>query len=96
MVNSQRSIVKIIKEICFENGISYESFSYDWIFRLSNNKKVAHIFGYQFDNNSAAAQLICADKCATSDILLFNCVPAVKHVFFMSPIDINYVGVSGQ
>lgn len=96
MVNSQRSIVKIIKEICSEHGISYESFSYDWIFRLSCNNNVAHIFGYQFDNNSATSQLICADKCATSDILLFNGVPAVKHVFFMSPININYVGVSGN
>lgn len=96
MVNSQRFIVKIIKEICSEHGISYESFSYDWIFRLSCNNKVAHIFGYQFENNSATSQLICADKCATSDILLSKGVPAVEHVFFMSPININYVGVTGN
>ncbi len=96
MKNSQRPIVAIIKEICIENGIDYQSFSYDWIFRLSKNGKVAHIFGYQFGNNSATSQLMCADKCATSDILLFNGVPAVKHTFFMSPTNINYVGVSGN
>jgi glutathione synthase/RimK-type ligase-like ATP-grasp enzyme len=96
MKNSQRPLVTIIKEICSESGIDLESFSYDWIFRLSKNEKVAHIFGYQFGNNSATSQLICADKCATSDILLFNGVPTVKHDFFMSPININYVGVSGN
>jgi glutathione synthase/RimK-type ligase-like ATP-grasp enzyme len=96
MKNSQRPFVAIVKEICTENGIDLESFSYDWIFRLSKNGKAAHIFGYQFGNNSATSQLICADKCATSDILLFNGVPAVKHDFFMSPTNINYVGVSGN
>ena len=96
MKNSQRLFVKIIKEICTEGEIELESFSYDWIFHLSKNGKTAHIFGYQFGNNSATSQLICADKCATSDILLFNGVPAVKHDFFMSPTNINYVGVSGN
>jgi glutathione synthase/RimK-type ligase-like ATP-grasp enzyme len=96
MKNSQRPFVKIIKEICSENGIGLESFSYDWIFHLSKNGKTAHIFGYQFGNNSATSQLICADKCATSDILLFNKIPAVRHEFFMSPTNINYVGVSGN
>ena len=91
MKNSQRLFVKIIKEICTEGEIELESFSYDWIFHLSKNGKTAHIFGYQFGNNSATSQLICADKCATSDILLFNGVPAVKHDFFMSPTNINYV-----
>ncbi len=96
MENSQRPIVKIIKEICSEDEITYKSFSYDWIFRLSKNGKAVHIFGYQFENNSATSQLICADKCATSDLLLFNGIPAVEHTFFMSPININYVGVSGN
>lgn len=96
MKNSQRPFVAILKEICSENEIACESFSYDWIFRLSRNGKVAHIFGYQFGNNSATSQLICADKCATSDILLFNDVPAVRHTFFMSPTDPNYIGVSGN
>lgn len=96
MKNSQRPFVKIIKEICSENNIELASFSYDWIFQLSKSEKTAHIFGYQFGNNSATSQLICADKCATSDILLFNGVPAVKHDFFMSPTNINYVGVSGN
>lgn len=96
MKNSQRPFVKILKEICSESNIELTSFSYDWIFHLSRDGKAAHIFGYQFGNNSATSQLICADKCATSDILLFNNIPAVKHDFFMSPTNINYVGVTGN
>lgn len=96
MKNAQRPIVSIIKEICVEKEIDCKSFSYDWIFRLSKNGRVTHILGYQFENNSATSQLICADKCATSDILLFNGILAVQHTFFMSPTNINYVGVSGN
>ncbi len=96
MKNAQRSLVKIIKEICHEEGITCQSFSYDWLFRLSKQEKITHILGYHFENNSATAQLICADKCATSDLLLAAGVACVEHVFFMSPKDINYVGVSGN
>lgn len=96
MENARRSIVKIIKEICSESEISYRSFSYDWIFCLQKDDKVAYIFGYQFDKNSAAAYLICSDKCSTSDLLKVNQIPVVEHTFFMSPINIKYVGVAGN
>jgi len=96
MENSQRSIVKIVKEICLEGEIAYESFSYDWIFRLSRNDKVVHIFGYQFEKNSATAHLVCSDKCSTSDLLRLSKVSAIEHTFFMSPVDIKYVGVAGN
>jgi len=96
MNNSQRSIVKIIKEICAEQDITCDSFSYDWIFRLSKNAKTAHIFGYSFELNSSTAAFICADKSATSDLLTFNQIPAVRHTFFMSPTNLKYVGASGN
>src|SRR5436190_21470389 len=96
MNNSQRSIVKIIKEICAEQVITCDSFSYDWIFRLSKNGKTAHIFGYSFELNSSTAALICADKSATSDLLSFNKIPTVQHTFFMSPTNLKYVGASGN
>lgn len=89
-------MVKIIKEICAEKGILCESFSYDWILRLSKNGKTVHIYGYQFENNSATAQLICTDKCATSDLLLSRGIPVVPHHFFISPDDFQYIGVNGN
>lgn len=96
MNNSQRVLARIIKEICSEKGIQYESFSFDWIFRLTKNGKTVHVFGYQFENNSATAQLICTDKSASSELLLSRGVPAVEHHFFMSPDDFQYIGVLGN
>lgn len=96
MNNTQRPIVRIVQEICAEEGISCESFSYDWIFRLSRQDRTAHIYGYQFGNNSAATQLICTDKSATSDLLAAQNIPVVKHHFFISPADMDYIGVQGN
>lgn len=96
MNNTQRPIVKIIQEICEEQGIHCERFSYDWIFRLTKQGHVAHIYGYQFGNNSAATQLICTDKAATSDLLAAQNIPVVKHHFFISPADMDYIGVQGN
>ncbi len=96
MKNSQRVMVKIIEEICSEENILCERFSYDWIFRLTRNGKIAHIFGYQFENNSATAQLICTDKCASSEILRSKGIPCVEHYFFISPDDLHYIGLEGN
>ena len=96
MKNSQRLMVKIIKEICVEENIHCESFSFDWILRLSKNGKVAHIYGYQFENNSASTQLICTDKSATFDVLNSNGIPAVEHRFFISPEDFQYIDGGGN
>lgn len=96
MQNSSRQIVKIIKEICAENHIQLKLYSYDWIMQLEINKKKIFIYGYQFQNNNATAQLICGDKSALSEILIENGVNAVEHYFFMSPSDISYVGVNGN
>jgi D-alanine-D-alanine ligase-like ATP-grasp enzyme len=96
MENSQRAIVKIITEICAENGITCQSFSYDWIFRLTRAGKSTHVFGYQFEINPSTAQLICSDKSAASDLLISSGIPTVAHTFFMSPINMQYVGEAGN
>lgn len=96
MKNSQRVMVNIIEEICIEENILCERFSYDWIFRLTRNGRTVHIFGYQFENNSATAQLICTDKCASSEILRSKGIPAVEHYFFISPDDLHYIGLEGN
>jgi glutathione synthase/RimK-type ligase-like ATP-grasp enzyme len=75
---------------------SCESFSYDWIFRLSRDGTAAHVFGYQFEKNSSTSHLIFSDKCSASDLLQLSQVPVVEHTFFMSPVNIKYVGVSGN
>lgn len=96
MSNQTSSFVKIIKEICQEEGISIKSFSSDFMFRLKKNGKTGHIFGYQFGLNSASAHMICEDKSTTSELLTFAGIPNVEHRCFMSPMNMKYVEANGN
>ena len=42
MENSKSSYVKIINEICAEEGIKLSSYSYDWAFCLKGSKACLH------------------------------------------------------
>ena len=88
--NIDRNLVSIIKEICKEENIELKSYSDKWILRLSKNGINRHIIGYRFELNNSATDAICSDKCATSDILIDNNIPCVKHSFFNSPSNIHH------
>lgn len=45
MENSKSSYVKIINEICAEEGIKLSSYSYDWAFCLEKGSKACLHFG---------------------------------------------------
>lgn len=96
MKNSTRNFVKIIKEICSEEGISVRSFSYDWIFRLCKNSRFNYIIGYQFGLNVSSVQSICCDKSAASEIMSSFDIPNVEHYFFMSPANQKYISDIGN
>lgn len=81
----ERQLVKIVKEICEEDGIKFESFSDNWIIQLTNKEgKKALIYGYKFPNNGAAVSKLCDDKAALSDVLKANGIPCVEHMYFES------------
>ena len=96
MRNDERMLVKIIKEICAEEAITFASFSYDWILRLQKNGKLGFLLGYNLGINNSTSARICDDKGAASEILLHAGIPAVEHFFFMTPLNIHYVGVNGN
>lgn len=96
MENSSRNFVKIVKEICEEENIELESYSYDWIFRLHKNGIYNYIMGYQFGINSASVNSICCDKSAASEIMTSLGIPNVEHYFFMSPLNQKYVSEHGN
>lgn len=96
MENAARNFVKIVKEICSEENIELESYSYDWIFRLSKNGIYNYIMGYQFGINSASVNSICCDKSAASEIMTSLGIPNVEHYFFMSPFNQKYVKKHGN
>ena len=86
-----RQIVKIMEEICEENHIPFKIYSHGWIMQLEINREFIYIFGYQFQNNNSAAQLICEDKAALSEIMESRNIRAVKHHFFVSPNTRHYI-----
>lgn len=96
MKNSTRAFVTIITEICKEEGISIEGFSYDWIFRLCKNGAYNYILGYQFGLNVSSVHSICCDKSAASEIMSSFKIPNVEHWFFMSPVNQKYVSDFGN
>lgn len=96
MENSERNFVKIIKEICEEENIQIESFSYDWIFKLHKNGVYNYILGYQFGLNTCSVHSICCDKSAASEVMSALNIPNIEHIFFMSPTNQKYVGKNGN
>ena len=92
MENSKSSYVKIINEICAEEGIKLSSYSYDWAFCLRKDQKRAFILGYQFGLNPSSVQQVCNDKNIASEVLKEEDIPCVYHACFMAPSMLQYTG----
>ncbi len=96
MENSKSSYVKIINEICAEEGIALSSYSYDWAFCLKKGGKRAFILGYQFGLNPSSVQQVCNDKNIASEVLKEEGIPSVYHACFMAPSMLQYTGGKGS
>ncbi|WP_046746256.1 ATP-grasp domain-containing protein [Kordia zhangzhouensis] len=94
--NSKRNLVRIVYDIANEHEITIQSFSYDWILKLSKNDVHKHIFGYNFELNSATSKMIAGDKSATTDLLEAAQIPTVQHRLFLNPELEKYVGIAGN
>ncbi len=78
----KRQLVKIVEEICKEDNIEYASFSDNYIIQLSKNGKNTMIYNYKFANNDAAISKICDDKAGLSEVLKYNNIPHIPHLYF--------------
>jgi len=78
------NFVRLLYDICGEEGILIESYSYNWAHRLTRNGVVKYVVGYQFPLNNAASKELCQDKALTYGILSDAGVPAVPHIFLPS------------
>ncbi|MEM6687771.1 MAG: hypothetical protein AAF617_18485 [Bacteroidota bacterium] len=94
--NSKRNLVRIVYDIANDHGITIDSFSYDWILKLSKNNKHTHIFGYNFELNSSTSKMIAGDKSATTDLLKASNISTVEHTLFLNPEMEKYVGSVGN
>lgn len=91
-----RVFATFLREICDQRGITVTGFSSEWIFCLQLDQQVAYVFGYDFGLNSATAQMIAKDKCATSDLLAFHGVPRVEHRLVNTPLLPEFVPANGN
>ncbi|MQC26453.1 MAG: RimK-like protein [Chloroflexi bacterium] len=94
--NRTRALVTLIDEIAADEGYALTRFSQDWILRLEKGGTARHVFGYNFEVNSATAQLLAADKAATADLLAHVGVPVVEHRLFLHPRLAGYVSAQGN
>lgn len=77
-----RNFIKIMHEICEEEGIELREYSGDWVLSLHRNGKCSYIIGNKFDLNSASVDAICCDKTAASDVMQQYGIPHVEHFLF--------------
>lgn len=74
-----RILPDAVRVACKRHSVTCQSFSEDWILRLSKNGSTQWIFGYKFDINRAAAGQLAQDKVGTYEVLAASKIPAVRH-----------------
>lgn len=94
--NHERVLVELVHEIAGEMGLTFKAFSHDWILQLSKDGQLRRIVGYNFEINSATAQMLAADKAATSRLLAEADVAHVEHRLFLHPRLADYVSSQGN
>lgn len=96
IANTERVLVSLLREIAGEQSLKLASFSQDWIIRLERDSVARHVFGYNFEINSATAQLLSGDKGAVSDLCQYLGIPHVEHRIFLHPKISGYVSRAGN
>lgn len=81
----ERVIVRALREIAAERKLRFSSYSYNWVVRLERRGKARHVYGYNFEINSATASLLAQDKSALAGLLGVGDIPHVDHEFFLHP-----------
>lgn len=80
--------LKLIDEICKEEGIEVNHLSFGWIRELKKNDKIRHIVRNTFDLNTASCYEILNDKYATYEVLKHNNINVLTHyAIFNSSIE---------
>ena len=74
-----RWIVGMLRDIAGSRGITFESWSDDWIIELRKAAETHRVIGYRFDMNDSVASNISQDKVATCTLLAKHSIPAVEH-----------------
>jgi len=81
---AERLMPKIIAEYCEQANIEFQSFSHEWVLRLTKGDITRWVVGYTFDVNRAAAGELARDKVAAYDALQAAGVAAAPHYLVRS------------
>lgn len=91
----ERTLVLLIQEIAAEQGYTLTSFSQNWILRLEKAGQVRHVFGFNFELNSATAHMLANDKAAVAAVLASQSVAHIPHRLFLNPVRASYIPDNG-
>jgi glutathione synthase/RimK-type ligase-like ATP-grasp enzyme len=80
----ERLLPAFVERAAVTRGITFRSFSEDWVLRLQRDTTVRYVVGYQFDHNLSAMSAVATDKVATSTLLSAADVPVVEHILVRS------------
>ena len=75
-----------INEICTEENIGLNSYSGDYVLKLTKGGISRNIFGAFWDINTAAADRIACDKTACYELLHSSGIPSIQHILFNNPL----------
>jgi glutathione synthase/RimK-type ligase-like ATP-grasp enzyme len=91
-----RSLNRITAEVAAAHGLTMTTFCDGWVIRLEKHGVKRHIFGHNFELNSAATRNIASDKPATAAILEADGVPCVPHTLFTHPRKMTHIDAGGN
>jgi len=84
--NSERHLVKLLRQLGSEMGLEVRTSFTDWIVELkAPDNRVVRIFGYDFGVNSSSSAEIVNDKCATSYVLREAEIDCIDHQIVFRP-----------
>ena len=78
------SRVDAIKRATNKYGISFRTWSNDWVMELRYKQQVRRIINRRFDVNDVVSSMIAQDKVATYIILTDHGIPSLPHVLYGS------------
>ncbi|MCW5875026.1 MAG: hypothetical protein KIS88_10315 [Anaerolineales bacterium] len=92
----ERILVTLLQEIAEEQGYTFTPFSQNWILRLEKDGQARHIFGFNFEINSATAHMLAGDKAGTAALLKSRGIPCIEHRLFLNPNRAAYIPDDGH
>jgi len=81
-----RWMVGILRDVCTKHGITFSTYSDDWLLEFRRGDILRRVLGYGFGLNDSVAASIAQDKVATYQILSKAGIRSVPHVLVRTKI----------